>query len=80
MKINFFWTYADGTPYSPVVGAFLGGDDYRVQCAEPHFKINLPFDPYEGREIRAYKNSRRYPDYHRLDISMTLELIGKIIQ
>lgn len=76
-KINFFWTYADGTPYSPVVGAFLGGDDYRVQFAEPYFKINLPFDPYEGREIRAYKNSHRYPDYHRLDISMTLEFNWK---
>ena len=58
---NFLWTYGSGFPYTPVLGKYQ------------HYEYDLVEKELE-KEIynkKGKKNSQRYPEYHRLDMSLS---------
>ncbi|MGE5681153.1 MAG: TonB-dependent receptor [Bacillota bacterium] len=64
-KLNAFWTYAAGTPYTGIGGKYLGGIDLR-DSRSPYF---FPFATW--RLVDAAKNNQRLRDHHRLDLGIT---------
>ncbi|NOX17819.1 MAG: TonB-dependent receptor [Chlorobi bacterium] len=67
-RINAFWTYATGTPYTPITGKFISANDYSND-RDPNIFIYNPSLNWRGLE--GTKNSMRLSDSHRLDIGIT---------
>jgi len=72
-KLNFYWIYASGTCYTPLIGKFQGGCDWREDRGEPEvligdFRIS---DSFMTRQLYGTKNSLRLPAYHRLDLGVS---------
>lgn len=65
-ELNALWIYATGLPYTPAIGKYVG-TEYGVESLFGYFlPDNKTLDVMYGR-----KNTRRFPDYHRLDIGIT---------
>lgn len=63
------WVYQTGLPYTPVLGR-----QYAFGLFTDHGSIN---DLYEEVLIYGERNSARMPDYHRLDVGLSWNIITK---
>lgn len=70
-SLNFFWIYASGSPYTPLVGKFKGGWDWRNDVDSFYPIIDDDRDFITTRRLYGAKNSLRFPAYHRLDIGLS---------
>ncbi|MGE5400176.1 MAG: TonB-dependent receptor [Ignavibacteriales bacterium] len=68
-KLSAFWTYASGTPYTDIIGKYLGGYDERIGISDSY--INSWGSPIVWRPIDGPKNQMRTEDHHRLDLGIT---------
>ena len=66
LRLDVFWTYASGTPYTSIAGKYVGMD-------EP--PGNSPSDGLVCRAVYGPKNAARAIDYNRLDVGITWLLI-----
>ena len=58
---NLLWTFGSGFPYTPILGKYW---HYEYDLVEKELEQEI-------RNKRGDKNSQRYPDYHRLDVSLS---------
>jgi hypothetical protein len=58
---NFLWTYGSGFPYTPVLGKYW---HHEYDFVEKELDSEI-------HNIKGEKNSRRYPAYHRMDMSLS---------
>ncbi len=64
-KVGATWTYNSGYPFTPLRGYF---DRYEIIN---FFDDNPAADQYSIFTILGDKNTKRLPDYHRMDLSIT---------
>jgi hypothetical protein len=75
-KVNVFWIYQSGLPYTPLIGVFYGAGDGENDFGG--FDINNPDQIFGGNDfVRGNKNIRRYPYYQRLDVGFSKDWIFK---
>ena len=70
-KLNLFWVYSSGTPYTPIIGKFKGGWDWREELGDPTVVIGDDQNSLIDRRLFGEKNSLRFPAYHRFDIGIS---------
>jgi len=76
-KLNAYWTYATGIPYTEVIGRYWGSLDFRNDY---NLHENIPFAYNEWRPLYANKNTKRMDANHRLDIGISGSFIwGKML-
>lgn len=76
-RLNSYWTYASGIPYTPVIGKYKGSYDFRDDV---RLYDVIPPGLMEWRPLYAAKNSIRMNDHHRLDLGITGSFIwGKYL-
>ncbi len=69
-QLNFFWTYASGAPYTPVIGRFNSGKNLREERSGTEIPIDWPGSPISARPLEGAKNSLRFPAFHRMDLAL----------
>lgn len=69
-KLNFFWIYSSGAPYTPIIGRYYSGQDLREERSGGGVPIDWPGSPIGVRPLEGAKNSLRFPAYHRLDVAL----------
>ncbi len=70
-NLNLFWIYASGSPYTPLVGKFKGGGNWRDDQDVYYPVIGDANDLISTRRLYGTKNSLRFPAYQRLDLGLS---------
>ncbi len=70
-SFNLFWIYASGSPYTPLIGKFRGGWNWRDD-QDPFYPIIGDYENFiTTRRLYGDRNSLRFPAYHRLDLGLS---------
>lgn len=70
-SFNWFWIYAGGSPYTPLIGKFKGGWNWRDDRSAIFPTISEYRDFITTRRLYGDRNSLRIPPYHRLDLGVS---------
>lgn len=70
-SLNLFWIYCSGSPYTPLIGKFEGGWNWRNDEDAFYPVIGDYRDFITTRRLYGARNSLRFPAYHRLDLGVS---------